>query len=112
MTLDAHVAALLRAPDPVAALHARLAGPLDTPTRAALAQIQPDGLRVAALLVVRLRFERLMQGDVEALGWFEQDPVSFTEAFRRYHHAVPATSLWPWDEAAQWAAWRATEERC
>jgi hypothetical protein len=86
----------LRAPDPMAAL----AG---DPTRAA---IDPDGLRLAALFIARLRFERLQHGDLEAAAHFDRDPAGFAAVFRRYHAEVPPTAAFPQDEAAHYRRWR------
>lgn len=109
MTLATHLAALLRARDPVAELHRRLGGELDPPVRAALAAIDHDGLRTAALLVARLRFERVVQGGADIAERFERDPAGFGARFRRYHESQPARSLWPADEAAQFEAFIAED---
>lgn len=101
------LAAAMRSPDPVATVRAALADPtVDTHTRAALAAADPDGLRVAALLVLQLRFERLQRGAPDARAWFDQDPDGFTALFLRYHVEVPPPSIFPQDEARAWAAWR------
>ena len=110
MTLDAWEALLvelLRAPDPRLALDARLAGPDgDDPM---LRAIDRDGLRVAGLIVARLRFDRLLAADREADRWFDEDGAAFTAAFRAYHTEVPATAFHPLEEAASWRAWRAAK---
>jgi hypothetical protein len=97
----------LTAADPVAALQ-RLARDrrLDADTRARLAAADPDGVRLSALLIARLRFERLLRGSPEAERWFDHDPEAFTTAFRAYHHAVPPRFFFPVDEAAAFARWR------
>lgn len=88
------------APDPVDVLgRAARDDTLPASVRKALAAVDADGLRLSALLVVRLRFERLMQGSVEASAWFERDPEGFSAAFRRYHHSVPPTASFPPQEA-------------
>jgi len=99
----------LTAADPVAALR-RLARDrrLDADTRARLAAADPDGIRLSALLITRLRFERLLRGSPEAERWFDEDPLAFTEAFRAYHHAVAPTFFFPRDEAAAFAHWTKT----
>ena len=97
----------LRAPDPVAALRAAAAAPeLPAALRRALVHANEDGVRLSALLVARLRFERLIQGSPEAARWFEEDAAGFSAAFRRYHQAVPATSFFPSGEARLFEAWR------
>jgi hypothetical protein len=58
-------------------------------------------------LVTKLRFERLMQGSRRAGEWFGRDAAGFTEAFRRYHAAVPPTATDPRAEAALFDAWLA-----
>jgi hypothetical protein len=100
----------LLAPDPVAAVRAAAAEPgLPAALRRALLNMDEDGVRLSALLVARLRFERLMQGSPEAGRWFEDDAAGFTAAFRRYHQAVRASSFFPRGEARLFEAWlRAT----
>lgn len=99
---QAVLADLLTAADPVAAWRARLAAPDADPT---LRAIDEDGLRIAALLVVKLRFQRLTNASRLASEWFERDARGFTDAFRRYHQDVPPTALDPWREAETFAAW-------
>ncbi len=94
------MASVLIAPDPIVALDA-----LDADERALLEPIDHDGLRMAALLVARLRFERLMHGSARAGEWFESDPRAFTQAFKRYHASVPPLSTFPLDEARAFEAW-------
>jgi hypothetical protein len=94
------MASVLTAPDPIAALEE-----LDASERVLLEPIDHDGLRMAALLVARLRFERLMHGSTRAAEWFESDPRSFARAFKRYHASVPPLSTFPLDEARAFEAW-------
>lgn len=100
---QALLADLLTARDPVAALRERLALADADP---ALRAVDEDGLRIAALLVVKLRFQRLTTGSRLAREWFERDPRAFTDAFRAYHHEVPPTALDPWREAEAFEGWR------
>jgi hypothetical protein len=100
--LQATLAGLLRAADPSAALAAALARPDADPR---LAAIDADGLRIAALLVAKLRFQRLLNASPAAVEWFEHDGREFTAAFRAYHTTVPATALDPWGEADAFARW-------
>lgn len=102
------LAAALVAADPVEAL-ARAARDRRLPADAArmLAAIDADGFRIAALLVARLRFERLQHGHAGVAAWLDDDPAGFTEAFRRYHAEVPPTALFPPDEALAFDAWLA-----
>jgi len=104
---QALLADLLTAPDPVAALRERLARTDADPT---LRAIDEDGLRIAALLVVKLRFQRLTNGSRLANEWFERDARGFTDAFRAYHRDVPPTALDPWREAASFHQWCTARE--
>jgi hypothetical protein len=70
-----------------------------------LAAASADGLRMAALLVSKLRFERLVQGSRAAGEWFVRDGRGFTAAFAEYQREVPPRAHDPWAEAAAFAAW-------
>jgi uncharacterized protein (UPF0276 family) len=96
------LAAVLRAEDPAAALAAAPAA-----LRHTLRDVDPDGLRLAALLIARLRFERLQHGDLVAARRFDEDPAGFAEEFRRYHAEVAPTAAFPQDEGALYRRWRA-----
>jgi hypothetical protein len=97
----------LCAPDPAEALRrASRDRKLPAELRRALERAAEDGVRMAALLSVRLRFERLMRGSPDAEAWFERDPESFAEAFRRYHAEVPPRAFFPPAEARLFASWR------
>ena len=105
--LEALVASSLRAPDPASALRAGVAeADLGPELSARLAAIDDDGFRVAALLVVKLRFERVLAGSATAGAEFEEDPEGFTRAFRAYHREVPPLAFGPAAEAASWHRWR------
>jgi hypothetical protein len=86
--------------DPAAALAA-----LPDADRALFAGLDRDGLRIAALIVARLRFERLIHGSRAAAEWFDRDTRAFTQAFKRYHTGVPPTATFPADEARAFEAW-------
>lgn len=105
---------ILRAPDPAAALAVACADPgLPPALRRALRAADPDGVALSALLVARLRFERLVRGSPEAEAWFERDPAGFGEAFRRYHAEVPPRAFFPATEAALFQEWQAGQAgRC
>jgi hypothetical protein len=94
---EKQLAAAMRARDPVAAV------------RAIHPAVDADGVRMTALLVARLRFERLMRGSPEAEAWFDRDAAGFARAFARYHAEVPPRAFFPVDEAALFGAWRARE---
>jgi hypothetical protein len=109
LRVEALLAEALRQPDP-AGFVARAASAPELPVslRRALAAASPDGLRLAALLVARLRFERLLRGSPPAETWFDRDPAAFSAAFRRYHAEVPPLSFGPAEEARSFARWLET----
>jgi hypothetical protein len=99
--LERALAAAMRAADPARALRAAAADPRIEPgVRRALRAADPDGVRLAALLCARLRFERLLRASPEAEAWFDRDPAAFADAFRRYHRRVAPSAFTPADEAA------------
>jgi hypothetical protein len=90
----------------VAALAEVAADPtLPADLRAGYAAADPDGVRLAALLIAKLRFERLLRGSDRAGVWFERDPAGFTERFRRYHREVEPNVFWPVEEGRCFDAW-------
>lgn len=91
---EKQLAAAMRARDPAAAM------------RAIYPAVDADGVRMTALLVARLRFERLMRGSPEAEASFERDPATFARDFQRYHAEVPPRAFFPAEEAALFRAWR------
>ena len=105
--LEAAVARAMVQSDPAAAL-AAAAGDERLPAelREALRAADPDGVRVAALIVVRLRFERALHGSRLAGEWFERDPADFTAAFKRYHTEVPPSASLPTGEGRLFEAWQ------
>jgi hypothetical protein len=74
------------------------------------AAAQPDGVITTALLIAKLRFERLVQGSRSVAEWFERDPEGLTDAFRHYHREVRPRALFPEEEAASFAHW--LEDAC
>ena len=64
-----------------------------------------DGLEMAALLVAKLRFERLVQGSAGVARWFEADPAGFVATFRAYCAEVPSRSAFPAAEARAFLLW-------
>jgi hypothetical protein len=97
----------LTASDPVTALATeREQAPSGSEVRGWLDAIDEDGFRLAALLVARLRFERLTRGSPEADAWFEEAPAAFAEAFRAYHAAVAPGAYFPGHEARLFASWQ------
>ena len=104
--LEGLLARALADPDPAAALErARAREDLPEATRAQLAAIDPEGFVLSSLLVVKLRFERAVQGSPVAAGWFERDPAGFAAAFRRYHAEVAPTASLPSGEARLFEGW-------
>jgi hypothetical protein len=100
------LARALVADDAVAAVAALGENPrLPHVLRSAAQQAAPDGVRVSALLVAKLRFERLMRGDARLRAWFEQSPRVFVETFRRYHAEESPVSSFPRAEAQHFGEW-------
>ena len=105
-TFERRYARALCASDPIAALRrAARDRRLDAETRRRLAAADEDGVRLAALLCARLRFERLLRGAPAAEAWFDAEPAEFAAAFRRYHAEVPPTAFFPRAEAELFSAW-------
>jgi uncharacterized protein YeaO (DUF488 family) len=101
---------ILRAADPVVALQAVQDAPeTDAALRALLAMLDPDGLRITALLVLQLRFNRLLSGSPQASAAFAEEPQAFSHRFRRYHAAVPPRAENPVQEARDYADWCSSE---
>ena len=94
------------ADDPLAAMAAaRDAHPDLEPL---LRHVDDDGLRLTALLVKKLRFERILRGDPDLQKEFEQDVPGFTLWFREYLAEVPPTAIFPQEEAQAFKEFRAT----
>ena len=103
---------VLRNPDPARAMQAaREQLPENHPIAAALSQVDKDGLRMTALLMAKLRFERLVQGSEQANRWFEEDAEGFALAFRNYHAEIPMRAFFPREEAADFARWQKQNQR-
>ena len=101
------VAKAMTARDPAAALRrAARDARLPEALRRALRRADADGIRISALIVARLRFERLLHGSIEAGVWFERDPEAFTGVFQRYHEEVPPRAFSPAAEARLFNAWQ------
>jgi hypothetical protein len=92
--------------DPVAEF-ARAAADTSLPDwmRRAFRAAHADGVRLSALLVAKLRFERLVQGSRCASEWFDRDARSFTAAFKRYHEHCPPRAVMASDEGRAFDAW-------
>jgi len=104
--LERILADAFQSPDPRAAITAAAEdATLPAALRAHLSAASLDGVRVAGLLIAKLRFERLMHGSREAGEWFQRDPAAFAAAFRRYHAEVAPTAEGPLQEGAAFARW-------
>lgn len=111
-TLDAHIrfealiAEAMRAPDPALALSELRADPrVPVALQTCLDAIDLDGARISALLIARLRFERLLHGSVRAQEWFDGDGEAFANAFRVYHQTVKPEAALPSAEARLFEEW-------
>jgi hypothetical protein len=99
--LEAILARVMTAPDPAAALQkAARDKRLPARLRQALSACDLDGVRLTALLIAKLRFERLLRASEQAEWLFRRDPAAFGELFERYHRSVPPTAFFPAAEAA------------
>jgi uncharacterized protein YeaO (DUF488 family) len=99
--------ALLRAlidNDPLPALK-REAASLSPEDRALVERIDPDGFALSALIVKKLRFERLTRGSDAVDAWFNRDPAGFAEVFKRYNAEVPPEEYFPAGEIVAFKAW-------
>ena len=91
--------AALGASDPIGRLR-RESSRLSPEDRERVERIDVDGFRLTALLVAKLRFERICRGDRSMEAWFHRDPQGFTRAYRAYASEVPPTAFFPQREAA------------
>ncbi len=110
--LERFLLVALRAQDPGEALAEARRGQgmrLSKELRAALAHVDSDGFRIAALLVTKLRFERLLRGSSEAERLFDQDPGGFARLFKRYAHEVSPAAVFPAEEASAFERWLETQ---
>jgi hypothetical protein len=86
-------------------LHDDPAQPAWVRTALAVALARPAGIGITKRLVVRQRFERLINGSARADRWLEVDPSGFARAFRDYTAAVPPVAFFPRDEAELFERW-------
>ncbi|MBK6939194.1 MAG: hypothetical protein IPH13_03170 [Planctomycetes bacterium] len=111
-SFDVFIARAMRSSDPVACLRERRDDPtLDADEGTRLRAIDEDGFRIAALIVAKLRFERLLQGSAPAARGFALDARTFADVFRDYHQQVPMTSPMPWDEGRRFDEWVREQQR-
>ncbi len=96
----------LLADDPPATLRESLAtADLNADVRQMLAGIDETGLRLASLLIGRLRFERLTGADAALASAFRTDPAEFVRQFAAYHRDVPPTAYFPAEETEAFRRW-------
>jgi hypothetical protein len=90
-------------PDRLRALVEEAGDGLDADERGCLLALDGDGLRMAGLIVRKLRFERALAGD--------RDAAALAEEFRAYAQAVAPTFAFPAEEAAAFGAFLAARDR-
>ena len=87
----------LRDPNPVARLRSERDEADDEEVARALAAVDPEGFRVAARLVAKLRFARIAAGSTVAGRLFREEPRRFVRLFVAFHAAFRPTTF-PADE--------------
>jgi hypothetical protein len=109
--LEAILARAMRSSDPPGELQRAAADPALPPAlRRALLRADGDGVRLAALLISKLRFERLIRASAEAEQQFADDPEAFAQTFRRYHESIPPADFFPPREAQRFRRFLAEEQ--
>ncbi len=87
-------------PDPKAKLEALArTAELSREERDILSGVQARGLKLTHLLLMNLRFERVLRGCPALKEWFEAEPEGFVAVFRKYHKASPPKALFASQEA-------------
>ena len=108
-TLEAIFARVMTAPDPAVALQkAQRDKRLSAGLRRALSACDLDGVRLSALLIAKLRFERLLRASEQAEWLFRRDAAAFSALFESYHRSVPPTAFFPAAEAELFRRFLAT----
>ncbi len=64
--------------------------------------LDPQGLRLAATIILKLRFDRVMRAEARYRELYDRDPDGFTRDFLAYHREVPPQAYFPAEEAALW----------
>jgi hypothetical protein len=90
---------------------AEQAADLSETERAFLRRIDADGFRLSALLIQKLRFERLTAADPALAEQFERRPEEVVALFRAYNAAVPPIVYFPEQEAGRYHQWRDQADR-
>ncbi len=70
-----------------------LSADLTQEERNLLSRAQPRGLKLTHLLLMNLRFERVLRGCPALEDWFESDPKGFVDIFRKYNMSSPPETL-------------------
>ncbi len=100
------LSAALYSEDPCAVLRSAAADPhLSAEDRAYLTAMSADGVRIASLLVKKLRFQRITGGDAGAKALFDSDPAAFVLLFRQYAADIPASEMFPDAEGRRFRKW-------
>lgn len=60
--------------------------------------IDADGWRMTHLLMMKLRFERLLNAIPSMRELFEQDSEKFMKTFNEWHHQCPSDTFFPQEE--------------
>ena len=96
--------------DPIAALREAQNDPdLDAREREWLAGVDLDGLRLTALMVQKLRFERILRGDPEVRQRFEADPEATAATIEEYLEESAPRAVFPAEEARAFRAFVADD---
>ena len=104
----ARVAEAMTAIDPAQSLaEAAADSSLSAEYRQALHHASPEGVRLSALLVAKLRFEALINFSARAAAAFADDAQGFTDLFRRYHAEVTPCHRFPSEDARRFDDWLA-----
>jgi hypothetical protein len=98
-------------PDRLRALVEEAGDGLDADERARLLALDGDGLRMAGLILRKLRFERALAGDRELRARRDRDAAALAEDFRAYAQEVAPTFAFPAEEAAAFRAFLAARDR-
>lgn len=97
--------------DPPAELQRALAEATDLPDaeREALRRLDAEGLRLAHIMLFKIRFEQLLRGHKDMARLFAENPPEFMRLFRAYTAAVPSASFLTDEEGQRFEEWRRTQ---
>lgn len=74
--------------------------------RLCVERLDADGLLLTALMLKKLRFERLTRGHAAMSDLFRERPEEFLRLFAAYTAAVPPTAYFPGEEAELFRKWQ------